>query len=239
MCVWVCVCVHCWSSLGFFSIGSLVVFLKRSHLWQYCASQPKLSQALVMIPQNCARTIICCFHRILNVCTPLVMHAQSTASSASSKTENMIVVFQESVTKTSWRDSFHRQESTIRHGSSRTPPKRVGDHQCERPGVSSSRTGMKPERICTRGRKSEQPYVGRRCSSVGRTLGQHADVGSTSQCGKGFFSQNQLSVQILYGSCTATCAIAYIDMHTFKIPSTGSHTLVWTHKNTAGTGRSG
>ena len=40
--------------------------------------------------------------------------------------------------------------------------------------------------------------AGRGCSSVGRASNRHAaEVGSIPRCGKGFFSQSQLSVQTL------------------------------------------
>ena len=45
----------------------------------------------------------------------------SKAFSASSKKESVVMVLQESITKTSWRDSLPRHESAISHGSRRTP----------------------------------------------------------------------------------------------------------------------
>ena len=49
------------------------------------------------------------------------------------------------------------------------------------------------------------------CSLVGRASGRHAaDAGSIPRCGKGFFSQSQLSVQTLYDVRTPPCAIAYL-----------------------------
>ena len=66
------------------------------------------------------------------------------------------------------------------------------------------------------------------CSSVGRASGWHAaDAGLIPQCGKGFFSQGQLSVKALL-TCAHTppCAIAciYICAHV-KDPVV--HVRVW------------
>ena len=55
------------------------------------------------------------------------------SSSVSSKKKSMIVVLQGSVTKTSWRDSLHRQESAISHGSRSPQIKIAGVHQWEKP----------------------------------------------------------------------------------------------------------
>ena len=66
---------------------------------------------------------------------------------------------------------------------------------------------------------------------------QHiTDAGSSPRCGKGFFSQNQkLPVQTLlrcpYSPCVQSHASA--SGRTLQIPNTGSHIIVWTHKNTA------
>ena len=60
-------------------------------------------------------------------------------------------------------------------------------------------------------------YLGRGCSSVGRTSDRHAaDAVSIPRCGKGFFSQSQLSVQtLLKGVRMPARAIAciYICVH--------------------------
>ena len=81
------------------------------------------------------------------------------SSSASSKKESAIVVLQESVTKISWRDSLHRRESAISHGSKRPKTETAGAHQWEKPVVSSRQRGIKPQRKNAVGRKSEQhPY---------------------------------------------------------------------------------
>ena len=45
-----------------------------------------------------------------------------------------------------WRDSLHRQESAISHGSRRPQTEAVGAHQWEKPVVSSRQRGMKPEK---------------------------------------------------------------------------------------------
>ena len=68
-------------------------------------------------------------------------------------------MFQESVTKISWRDSLHRRESAISHGSRRPQTETAGAHQWEKPVVSSRQRGIKPQRKNAGGRKSEQhPY---------------------------------------------------------------------------------
>ena len=59
---------------------------------------------------------------------------------------------------------------------------------------------------------ARQDY-GRGCSSVGRASDRHvADAGSIPRCGKGFFSQSQLSVQTLLHVRTPPCAIAFINI---------------------------
>ena len=58
---------------------------------------------------------------------PYVCPTQS--SSTSSKKERVIMALQESVTKTSWRDSLYRRESTISHGSMRPQTETAGAHQ--------------------------------------------------------------------------------------------------------------
>ena len=72
---------------------------------------------------------------------------------------------------------------------------------------------------------------------------RNTDAGSSLRCGKGFFSESQLPVNFqrrlsrLYSprvqshAATSACAL--------KIPNTGSHTIVWTHENTAHTDRNG
>ena len=51
------------------------------------------------------------------------------------------------------------------------------------------------------------------CSSVGRASDRHAvDASSIPRCGKGFFSESQLSVQTLLRCCTLPCAIACINI---------------------------
>ena len=52
---------------------------------------------------------------------------------------------------------------------------------------------------------------------------------------KVFFSQSQLSVCAVLSAALACCT----SVCTLKIPSTGSHTIVWAHKNTVHTGRNG
>ena len=58
------------------------------------------------------------------------------------------------------------------------------------------------------------------CSSVGRELDHHAaDTGSIPRCGKGFFSQSQLSAQTLL-SVSANCRVqshTLTSVHTLKI----------------------
>ena len=78
------------------------------------------------------------------------------SSSASSKKESAIVVLQESVTKISWRDSLHRRESTIIHGSMSPQTETAGDHLWEKPAVSSRQRGINTQRKNAGGRKSEQ-----------------------------------------------------------------------------------
>ena len=81
------------------------------------------------------------------------------SSSASSKRTSAIVVLQESITKISWRDSFHRWELAISHGSRRSQTETAGTHQWEKPVVSLRQRGIKVQRKNTGGRKSKQhPY---------------------------------------------------------------------------------
>ena len=76
------------------------------------------------------------------------------------------------------------------------------------------------------------------CSSVGRASNWHtAEAGSIPQCGKGLFSQSQLSVQILL-QCPDNPYVqthALTSVHTLKIPNIGSHTFDWTNVKTAHT----
>ena len=51
------------------------------------------------------------------------------SSSASSKKESAIIVLKESVTKISCRDSLHRRDSAISHGSRRPQTETAGAHQ--------------------------------------------------------------------------------------------------------------
>ena len=67
------------------------------------------------------------------------------------------MVLQGNVTKASWRNSLHRWESTISHGSRRPQTKTAGAHQWEKPVVSLRQKSMKPQRKEAGGRKSEQP----------------------------------------------------------------------------------
>ena len=70
---------------------------------------------------------------------------------------------------------------------------------------------------------------------------RNTDMGSSPRCGKGFLSWSQLPVwtlsQHLYSlrvqlhASTSVCSS--------KIPNTGGHTIVWTHKNPTHTGRNG
>ena len=68
-------------------------------------------------------------------------------------------MLQETVTKTSWRDSFDTRESAITHGSRRPQTEKVGDHQWEKPVVSSRQRGMKPQSKNAGGRKSESILI--------------------------------------------------------------------------------
>ena len=83
-------------------------------------------------------------------------HAQSSLLQRSSKKESVIVALQESVTKTSRRDSLHKRESAISHGSRKPRTETVGAHQWEKPVVNSRQRGMKPQWKDAGGRKSVQ-----------------------------------------------------------------------------------
>ena len=66
-------------------------------------------------------------------------------------------------------------------------------------------------------------------------VGCIADMHSVFLCDKGFFSQSWLSVHILFLFSYSLCVLKSVSM--LKIPNTGSHSIVWTHKNTAPTGK--
>ena len=70
---------------------------------------------------------------------------------------SVIVVLQESITKTCWGDSLLRWESTISHGSRRPQTETVGAHQWEKQVISSRLRGMKPQRKDAAGRNCEHP----------------------------------------------------------------------------------
>ena len=94
------------------------------------------------------------------------------SSSASSKKESAIVVLQESVTKISRRDSLHRRESAISHGSTRPQTETAGAHQWEKPVVSLRQRDIKPQRKKPRRQKeraaslpsSSKTFVCPKCS---------------------------------------------------------------------------
>ena len=82
-----------------------------------------------------------------------------------------------------------------------------------------------------------------RCSSVGRELETFTSLKRVliPWCGKGFFSQSQLSVQTLL-RCPHSSVVqsrALTSVRVLKTPSTGSSTFVWTHENTTCTGTNG
>ena len=66
----------------------------------------------------------------------------------------------------------------------------------------------------------------------------NTDASSNPQCSKGFFSQSQLSVQTLlqcpYSPDVQLHASTLVCL--LKIPNTGLHITVWTHKNAAHSG---
>ena len=79
-----------------------------------------------------------------------------------------------SITKTSWRDSLHRHESTISHGSRRRPTETVGIYQWGKPVVCSRQRGMKPQRKDAGSLKSQQQhskYPQPKASSVQSAVG--------------------------------------------------------------------
>ena len=78
-------------------------------------------------------------------------------------------------------------------------------------------------------------------NSVGRAANWNVwlntDAGSSFRGGKGFFSRRQLPVQTLL-RCLYSPRVqshALTSARTLKIPSTSSHTTVWTYENTAQT----
>ena len=80
------------------------------------------------------------------------------SSSVSSKKGSEIVMLQESITKISWRESLHRQESAISHGS-RRPQTETAAHQWKKPVVSLRQRGIKLQRKNAGGRNCKQhPY---------------------------------------------------------------------------------
>ena len=78
-------------------------------------------------------------------------------------------------------------------------------------------------------------------SSAGRPSDWKArcntDAGSSPRCGKALFSQSQLPVQTLSWCLHSPCVQSHAStsVRTLKISNTGSHTIVWTDKNTAHT----
>ena len=70
----------------------------------------------------------------------------------------------------------------------------------------------------------------------------NTDAGSSPRCGKGFFSQSQLSVQtFLQCPHSPVCAVACIN---FRVrvenpKQRQQYTIVWTRRNTAHTDRNG
>ena len=57
---------------------------------------------------------------------------------------------------------------------------------------------------------------------------------SSPRCGKGFFCQSQLSVQTVLLRCPYIPRLrshATALVRTLKTPSTGVHTIVWTHES--------
>ena len=66
-------------------------------------------------------------------------------------------------------------------------------------------------------------------------------TGSSPRSGKGFFSESQLPVHTLLRCPHSPRVQSYASrsVRTLKIPHTGSHTIVWTHKNTKHNDRNG
>ena len=93
----------------------------------------------------------------------------------------------------------------------------------------------------------DRTTIGGRHSSAGWASdwkgGRHrTDAGSSPCCGKGFFSHSQLSVQTFrayYVHTALTCSHMYRHLCVLKNNNAGSHTIVWTHGNTAHTDRNG
>ena len=77
----------------------------------------------------------------------------------SSKKDSAIAALQESVTKTSWTDSLHRQESAISHGNRSSQTETVGAHPWENPVASSRRRGIKPQKKEAGSRVSSIPIM--------------------------------------------------------------------------------
>ena len=85
------------------------------------------------------------------------------SSSTSSKKESAIVILQESVTRTSWRSSLQRRESTWWSWQQEASTETVGAHQWEKPVVSSRQRGLKSQM---------KDAGGRRASSIPNILRQ-------------------------------------------------------------------
>ena len=64
----------------------------------------------------------------------------------------------------------------------------------------------------------------------------NTDAGSIPQSDKGLFSQSQPPVQTLCPYSPRVQSHVSASVSTLKIPNTGSHTIVWSHKNTPHTG---
>ena len=70
---------------------------------------------------------------------------------------------------------------------------------------------------------------------------RNTDTGSIHRCGKGSIPQSQRSVQTLL-RCSHSPHVqshSSTSVRTLKITDTGSHTIVWTHENSAHNGRMG
>ena len=98
------------------------------------------------------------------------------------------------------------------------------------------------ERNVTERRKARGCDVAQSVEATDRNARRNTDVSSTLPYSNGvvcFFSQGQLSVQtLLRGSCRPRVqSHASTSARTIKIPNTDNHTILWTHKNTAHTGR--
>ena len=72
-------------------------------------------------------------------------------------------------------------------------------HQCISKKKKKSHAILDEDVCVTTNTFTSQPVWGWGCSSVDRASDRHAaDVGTIPRCGKGFFSQSQLSVQTLF-----------------------------------------